>query len=211
MNCLTACINYDDFLAVTLPLNRRFFDRMVVVTCGGDDRTKSLLKSFSDVEVFVTEAFFYLGHRFNRGRAFEEALDFLGREGWICLMDADIVLPDKACFMGVKKGFLYSAKRRDLQEFSSLEGLDWSKLPYGVGGAPSCYGYLQVFHARDSVLVSRPWIPLEHPNVNGSDDFFMRKWSVERRKNLPFEVLHLGEEMVNWRGRASPRWIEVNL
>jgi hypothetical protein len=84
-------VNYDDFLAWTLPLNKDIFNKLVVVTCEDDWNTANLCRHY-DVECVKTNIF-KDKDKFPKGKAINIGLDHLSRQGWICHLDSDIVLP----------------------------------------------------------------------------------------------------------------------
>src|SRR4051812_12870487 len=90
---ITACVNYSELLAVTLPINMRHMTECLVVTSPGDHATQDIACSIPNVKVFETMAFFEGGSRFNKGYALELGFSELGRHGWIVIFDSDIVFP----------------------------------------------------------------------------------------------------------------------
>jgi hypothetical protein len=95
IECVIVCVNYGDYLAWTLPLNLRHFDKIVVVTTFTDTQTQDLCK-FYDVECVVTHSFYQGGAKFKKSCGINEGLARLDRDGWAVHMDADIVLPPRA-------------------------------------------------------------------------------------------------------------------
>src|SRR5580692_269178 len=91
MKAILVSVDYADILAVTLPYNRHHFDEVYVVTTPGseDGRVAKQLGA----EVWGTTAFYDDGAVFNKWKALEEALDVMGRDGWLCVMDADVLWP----------------------------------------------------------------------------------------------------------------------
>lgn len=75
-------------------------------------------------DTYGTNAFYDNGAVFNKWAALEEGLDVLGRKGWICLMDADVVWPEKVT-LNLEPGKLYSPLRRMHES-------------YGQGYDPKC-------------------------------------------------------------------------
>ncbi len=205
---LTVCVDYDDFLAVTLPRNKRHFTRTLVVTSPADTRTQELARR-EGVECYVTDAFYCDGAAFNKGAAVEEAFDALGRDGWICVWDADIVMPDDIAIEQMDRGCLYTPARcllDDPQQFS--DGMDWSTLP--VPTQPHEFdGYFQLFNGS---AIPPPWYGTDWAHAGGCDSDFQFRFPVENRRRAPFLVLHMGTEGMdgtrigrNWCGRVTPR------
>jgi SAM-dependent methyltransferase len=208
---LVVCVEYDDFLAVALPRNMRHFSRTLIVTSPADTRTQELAKRCG-AECHVTDAFYRDGAAFNKGAAIEEAFDVLGRDGWICVWDADVVMPDSMDVPSMSRNCLYVPIRRLLEhpkEFS--DDLDWGNLASPT--QPNEFdGYCQIFHA--SAIEDKPWYGVDWSHAGGGDSDFQSKFPEANRRRAPFEVLHLGTEGIkelgsrvglNWRGRVTPR------
>lgn len=209
MNALIVCVEYHDFLMITLDYNRHHFERVMVVTTPRD-RNTIVVAEQNDAEVFETEAFYDDGADFNKYKAMELALDQFGRcggkDGWMCFLDADVmwpkVLPPEVQF---QPGFLYSPLcyiMRDLSQPIPEED-DWPKLGMR-GNRGEWAGYTQIFHTRDRVLGTPPWHQTDWKHAGGGDSFFQFKWGKRRKKRPPFQVLHLGPQCNNWCGRATP-------
>ena len=207
MKALTVCVDYDDLLALTLPRNLQHLEEVLVVTAPQDERTKALVEETRGARCYITDAFYRGGAQFNKGAAVEEAFDQLGREGWMCIIDADTLLPQAVSWPN-EVGFIYSAPRRMCREqdkaVAAVETYDWSGFKLGSDGEPA--GYLQVFHARDPAIAgARPWYGLGWKGANGCDSDFSARWGRKKWRSLPFEVLHLGDDNLNWWGRQTKR------
>ena len=93
IEAITVCVNYSDFLAATLPINRRQFDRLIVVTDAKDLHTH---------DVSARDNVFTLAIRlceagtgvFSKAVAINHAIDkYPGGADWLCILDADVALP----------------------------------------------------------------------------------------------------------------------
>lgn len=216
MRAITISVDYADYLAVTLPYNRHHFEDMMVVTSMTDDRTVSIARQ-NDCQWLCTDAFYRDGATFNKWIALEEGLDALGREGWIAVIDADILWPRKIDCPALEMGNIYGpAGRRmwtnqtpytDLIEWAAKGNSvdEWGQdMPRHPTSGREVAGYTQIFHASDQHLGEPPWYETNWRHAGGADSFFPRKWPEENRIHLPFEVLHLGESGQNWHGRCTP-------
>lgn len=221
MKAITVCVQFHDYLAITLPRNLRFFKRFLVVTHRDDLDTRYLIADFQEqcpaLGVFCTDAF-YRKTRFNKGLALEEGFDRLGRDGWLCVMDADVVLSpafaDATEYL--EPGNIYAPKerRKAVDPLTMVEYADqpvlWddleiiSEMRLQTHGQDGGAGYCQIFHADDPVLAEYPWYPTHWVHAGGCDTEFFSKWPPEKRKRLDFPVLHLGEERHHWCGRRGP-------
>lgn len=204
LKAIVICVEYDDLLEISLPRNLRHFSELVVVTAPQDERTQQLVRGFPGVRCHVTDAFYRYGAKFNKGLAMEEGFDVLGRDGWILIWDADIVLPAEMTLPSLEPGNLYGVHRRMLHDAQQWrDDLDWTRLP--LEGDRIVAGYFQLFHADDPHLQSRPWYDVTYNHAGGGDAYFQHLWPEERKVWLPFEVLHLGPRGRNWFGRATVR------
>jgi len=207
MRAITISVEYDDLLAITLPRAARHFERICVVSTPTDRATADVVAGVENAELFTTDVFYARGASFNKGAAIEQAFDVVGRSGWLCLFDADIVFPPAVLPQArLKIGKLHAPRRRlclDPHEFH--DDADWRQWP--IFGDFEHAGYCQIFHADDPVLRTRPWHPTGWANAS-SDSWFQAKWSRHNKVWLPFDawhVVHLGEPGRNWHGRCTRR------
>lgn len=200
---ITVCVNYDDLLEITLVRNMRHLAECVVVTSPNDEKTKAVCARVPNVRVFETDAFYRYGAKFNKGLAIEEGFDFLGREGWILIFDADTLFPDSMP-ISLKKGRLYGAPRKILPDPKQwAPEYNWKSA--NLSNDKSFPGYFQLFNANDPVITKRPWYDVTFTHAGGCDGYFESRWLSENKVRLPFHVLHLGPRDSNWFGRASVR------
>jgi hypothetical protein len=212
LRAIMVAVDYGDLLAVTLPWNRHHFSEVHVVTepkCEAEVRELCIV---NHAEVHVTDLFYAKGATFNKWSALEWALDCIGRTGWLCLMDADVLWPKEAP-LEPKLGELWSPLRR--------------MAPWPIPGPlidpirplpPECHwslypihrnvnewaGYSQVFHAQDPNLPAPPWHEVDWVHAGGADSFFQARWPAAQKRRPSWECLHLGEAGKNWYGRATP-------
>lgn len=205
MRAITVAVDYTDLLAVTLMYNRHHFEEVWIVTDGGSAPSViELADKYSNVRVVVTDLFYQNGAVFNKWAALEYGLDMMGRHGWICVHDADVLWPVNLPQWRLDVGCLYTPLRRMFTDLRlpvppEAEWAKWPLHPQQVEWA----GYTQVFHADDPVLQARPWYE-GWKHAGGADSFFQRRWPANRKLRPPFEVLHLGESGKNWCGRVTP-------
>lgn len=207
MKAITVCVEYDDLLDITLRRNVRHFEEVLVVTSPEDLKTQEIALSVPKVRLYITDVFYTDGCPFRKAAAIEEAFDVLGREGWICLLDADTLLPPIIEVSDFLVGYLYSPLRRLLLNPAQwTENLDWTKLPYGPEAQYALFsGYCQIFHADDPAVRARPWYNSKWMHAGGCDTEFERRWAPFHKERPGFEVLHLGQLDTNWCGRVTAR------
>ncbi len=219
---ITTCVNRAQYLRHTLPTWRLHSDNILVVTTFGDYDTHQVALD-NDVQLFHTDAFFFDGTQkkyvydgtvFNKSRALEYGFDALGRDGWMLILDADIVLPKSTHGGGINPGCgwlgtlfyssmfdpacLYSPWRRvhslfDPDKDEVPSEADWKN--FDICSADVKYdeyaGYFQLFHADAQ---TPPWYnPTKYKTAGGCDTEFWTRWKKDRRVRITdFEVLHLG-------------------
>lgn len=214
MKAIMVSVNYADLLTITLPYNRHHFDKIVVVTSMRDPETHRVALE-NGATVCQTEAFYENGAIFNKFRAMEEGLDVLGRDGWICIMDADVLWPKEVsnynplaktfkCYP--QEGKLYTPRRRMFEDVTLPipQESEWGNYPL-QSQSREFAGYTQIFHGSDPALGKAPWHETNWRHCGGADSFFQAKWKEENKIRPPWEVLHLGPAGANWCGRATPR------
>lgn len=206
IKAITICVDYDDFLRLTLPRTLQHVDKFLIVTSNADTRTQQLAAEYG-VDCFTTDAFYEDGAAFNKGRAMEQGFDVLGRDGWILILDADIVLPKQLPPLDLQIGKMYTPRRRILSNvdgMSSLPDIPDVQIPIRVEHGN--FGYFQLFHADDpAVRTRRPWYQTDWIHAGGADSVFEKFWRPQNKSGLPFEVIHLGDPDQNWFGRVRPR------
>lgn len=201
MKAITVCVDYADRLSLTLPWNFVHFQEVLVITSPGDAETEGVVKSVPNARLYRTDAFYRNGADFNKGLAIEEGFDVLGRDGWICHLDADVALPRRMDLPELDPQRLYLCRRR-LADTVTVVPADWGE--YEIQEEELHHpGYFQLFHSDARVLQNRPWYPVDWRHAGGSDTEFNEKWAGRQRVCLPFEVLHLGRPFQNWCGRGG--------
>ena len=217
MKAIITCVDYDDYLSITLPHNKQYFENILIITSKADATTQKLAKE-QEVELLVTNSFYENGDVFNKGRAINRALPAL-KDQWICHLDADIWYhtppPEETNLI---KGNIYGCSRLMCPNKAAwncyLDGgstKKWRKF------SPSYFqldnqiinqylplGYTQIFFNDNNVAY-----PENSSDASESDLRF--SLSFNEQICLPYSVIHLppiGEiaEGANWRGRVTPRF-----
>jgi len=206
---ITVSVEYDDLLEITLHRAAQVLDKIVVVTTPEDHATLAIVARVPNAVVYCTDAFYRDGAAFNKGRAIEEGLDFLGRRGWILSFDADIVLPaDFPPEHQRYKRVLYAPWRRILDDPTQhghyADPATWRKLPR-YEETWEFAGACLLFHADAPHLGEPPWFGVTWEAAQGYDTEFFFKWPEKHRKRWDYDVLHLGRHTQNWYGRRTPK------
>lgn len=113
LRIIVTCVDFADFLALTLPWNRHHWKEVVVLTSHHDEATVKIAKA-NGASVYQTDAFYFRGAKFNKFMALEECINFFGRHGVMGFVDADIFWPKRMPYINWCRGYIYSFKRRRL-------------------------------------------------------------------------------------------------
>jgi len=220
MRSVVVSVDYADFLAVTLPRNAPHFTSTLVVTTPADTATQSVVNSVVNAECFKTDAFYRgEGAIFRKWLALGEALEYMQADpyqydDWLCVWDADVVMPEFMDAWGIgdakdrerDQDSLYVPRRRMLRDPAAFtDSLDWQSL--SLHPEREFPGYFQCFSAQAKSLegvAPVDWYDGSWSHCGGADSFFALRFPESHRRRPPFEVLHLGEDGVNWCGRSQP-------
>jgi DNA-binding NarL/FixJ family response regulator len=123
MRAILVSVDYDDLLALTLPYNRHHFETVTVITSSANAESVTAICQQHRADVVVTDLFYAKGAIFNKWAALEYGLDRIGRKGWLCLMDADVLWPQylsESPGVGVlwrwlRPGYLFTVTKSSLQ------------------------------------------------------------------------------------------------
>jgi hypothetical protein len=204
IQALTVSVNYADFLECIAP-NLRHFERWLVVTDEKDTRTQEVCRRHG-MDVLFSKRLYEMGAAFHKAAALNEGLEALDQDGWVAVMDSDILLP------------------RDFRERLDAQDLDPAGL-YGLAGRRVCptlaefralaahepwadnliyttfvIGYFNLFHLGQE----RNRYP-DHGSDDAStyDVLFSEAFPPAQRHYLPMVCLHAGDASQNWRGRTT--------
>ena len=114
IEAVISCVHYADYLAETLPENKKHFDWLTVVTSNDDKETLELCRRLS-VTCYATGKFQKAGESFNKAAGINHGLKYLRYHDWVMHLDADTVLSPSAGFWLRKKqldrGKIYGVDR----------------------------------------------------------------------------------------------------
>jgi hypothetical protein len=196
---VVVCVNYDDFLEVSLAANRKMFKDYIVVTSPDDKNTQSLCERHQvDCRVYDS---FYENARFNKSGALnwvQRDLHAKHPDKWVLILDSDIILPPTFPrwfdLRLLDKSKLYGFRRKDFltpEDFISKRGT--------IVEEEKCVGYFQLYYDK------RKFYPQFSESASWCDILFKRMFEVEFVSESLY-VYHLGEMFANHNGRVSGKW-----
>jgi hypothetical protein len=225
ISTVISCVNYDDFLSLTLSRTLGVLDDVTILTAPDDDATIALAQRHG-VRVLATDA--WRSGSFNKAKSLNEWLaqldDAEPEESWCLTLDADILLPAGVTIdvRGLDPATLFGARRRmcdseagwhaliagarapdsfPLDVASVWQGRVWMLPTANPAGLQGC------FHLWNRALGAGDRRFTEAPSAGDYDVAFALSFPEERRAFLAeYDILHLGECRTNWQGRRSSRW-----
>lgn len=202
---ISICVDFNDLLELTLPYNRHQFERFLVVTHPEDEAVIETTK-LHGAELLLTEVFYSRGAKFNKWAALQQGLDFLNHDGWLCIIDCDIAIPQQVYKqLEPKASCLYTPRRLDCRILR--DGIPpekhWRRYK-PVNMKEGFEGYFQMFHTSYEGLQERPWFRNDWDWAGTGDTIFQRRWPDKQQVRPPWNVMHLGIPYANWTGRVQP-------
>jgi hypothetical protein len=228
IEAVIVCVDYDDYLSITLPRHAQMFDELIVITSSKDQNTQTLCSSLG-VKCLVTDLFYDNNDIFNKGKAINAGLQMLSLDDWVLFFDADVLLPKNFRSLinqqELNPGNLYYTGRvnakNDKNQITAY--LDNDSIPNNwiIKGneyfdqAP--HGYFQFVNQKASIIktLGKKWYPEIFNNAGDCDLQFSKIWPEQKQTLLPqpqFTVVHLPHDSsihtrgTNWFGRKSPRF-----
>lgn len=203
---LTVCVNYSDFLRLSIGRWMKHLKSLTIVTSPSDLETPKLAEEYG-ARLFVTNSFYADGAKFNKGRAMEEArLAMPEWEDWFLFFDADVV-PEEDWFIrlwgaNLAPGKLYGAYRYQCDNAANLDWRLWPRIPDALCDG----GYFHLFHTSDpragAGVQERPLLETCWAHCGVYDSHFSQRWDPELRALSPVRLAHVGERE-NWTGRGD--------
>jgi hypothetical protein len=204
INAITICVNYADYLKLTLPENLDFFDTCLVVTDYNDKETEEICSKYEQVTVLKTDAFYKNNAPFAKSAGINAGLKLLPKDEWVVHWDADMLVGKN--FESVKK----LTKLDQTKLYGPHEKLHTQKNEMGSNhhsGGTACAGFFQLFHA--SQLDKVGGYPETSKDCSCDDTLFSLQFNSV--SYIDFQIFHLGPTAesrmpnVNWKGRKSCR------
>lgn len=234
LEAVIVCVNYSDFLRVTLPQNKKHFDKIVVVTDKNDQETVQVCLE-NNVSYIQTDDFYRDGGekpKPNKSIGINAGLSQLDLDGWVLQIDADIWLPsftrrmlecidlDGTCIYGIDRMMCGSKQQWD--EFVKSNKLVHDRFLLHLDYFPIGNRIVQL---NSDSYFPIGFFQLWNPNISGvktykeepgtgferTDILHVRQFAKNHWKFIPEIVcIHLASDGSfngqNWNGRASKRF-----
>jgi len=216
ISAIIVCVDFDDFLAETLPYTKNFADNIYIITADDDLVTQKLCKK-EKVYCLKTPR---TKPQFQRGKYINYGFDEIPKNGYFVISDADTVIPmgsrQKVENMSLNKNSLYGTQRKECDSYEQ-----WKQYKdFGIESElyfrrASHMGFFQMFHTdffKDKNFLRYPddtEIYIRKDKIKGGSFVFSRQF--ETRIKMPFcpivlnNVENLGQ---NREGRTTKRFGE---
>lgn len=198
---VTTCLNYSQYLKITLPANIKFFDKFYVITSSTDKETIEVCKELNNNKVVIveTEAFFEKGAGFYKSKALNVVLDTLDRQQdlWCVILDADIIIPE--CFKAVE---LDTLSKDNIYSYKREKGNTKFNDTFVVG-------YFQLFNTSSHYYLHN--YDLQFITACGGDVIFSAQWP--QSNNIIFDtgiIKHISIPSVDWCGTHTELKNNIN-
>ena len=207
LNGVVVCSGYSDMLSWTLPINKKYFDWLEVVTSKDDTQTQAVcIREGVSWYAAEKELIQLNGASFNKGALINKGLDIIAQDmndkcDMALLFDADIILPDdlrdKLDTYSYDPNVIYFAGRFNIPEVNREEWLKtYSETRQGLNKCSFLhsdpFGYFQLFSPLATQFKGQwPNVYSEaFHNAGGCDFEFARKFD-DKKQALDVAVLHI--------------------
>lgn len=202
IEAITICVNYADYLDLTLPENKSFFDNYIVVTSHSDKDTVNICNKYG-VQVVQTDDF-YKDASFRKGAGINVGLSHIVYSDWVALIDADILMGENTGSIihnveNLNKRYVYGP----VNKFHSTTNIVGSNAHWG---GKACAGFFQLFNVSIFQGQQR-YHPCGSKDCSEDDIKFSRLF--DKVEYVDITAIHLGptsedgKPNVNWKGRKS--------
>lgn len=190
IHAVTVSVDYSEELSRSIGRWISSLASLTVVTAARDEATISLARE-AGASLHVTDAFWLGGALFNKGRAIQEAREFLPPHDWHLFLDADVVPPsdwlEAIEDANPQAGWLHGALRRK-QDGTPIDDHEMA-------------GFFHLFHSSDPR--GKPPLELDWLHAGNYDSAFIHRWGKPLQRILPLSLEHIGEPRKNWCGKGN--------
>lgn len=207
LDVIIVSVNYNDLLAVSLPINKKVFDNITVVTSKEDSLCQRICQKFR-VNCVVTDSMYDDDSEFNKGKAINEGIKSVQNPDYILLLDADTIVQENIDLETLDDDVLYTSPRYICKSYKLLKSLLFeNKRPqdiFTIEGDKGI-GFFQLFNINNN-SINRDKVYPEFSSDASWDDLIFRD-KFPKRKSIDNRVIHLGDPYINWKGRKTNRFL----
>lgn len=207
IEAIIVCKNYSDYLSLTLPKNRSYFDEIYVVSDKNDLNTKKICEIY-DARFIEYNQFNKNGAIFNKGGAIQEAINNLKYKDWVVFLDCDIIIkePFKDKLTDVNK--FYGSYRRFIPTLKDYQNINTNKPENFEAIEGSGCGFFQCVNFNHPSFKAGAYYPDSYSAEQVDIDFlkmfcpFVNN-EYKKLERMGIELWHLGSHGINNNGRSE--------
>lgn len=202
---IITCVNYDDYLDLSLKHNIDKAPNIHVATVIEDQKTTSVCSKYGVRILFLKTAYNHTSKYLSHSKAINEAYSQLENKKFVLLLDADIILrkPISEDYLNVG-GISCMKYRVILRNFNDYYNFfyDKSKIRVMEIEKNNGYGYFQLFDSDAEHIKNKEKI-YDESILNGRGEDTNFSHSFKNYKELIKHSVHLGTSSDNWWGRVT--------
>jgi hypothetical protein len=122
IEAIIICKSYADYLDITLPINKKYFDNIIIVTAKDDYKTQEICFNNS-LNWLVYDDFNKNGAKFNFGGARQFGLNHSKYRDWIVFIDSDVIIEEDFRDRLIDKDKFYGSYRRFIPTIRDYQDL----------------------------------------------------------------------------------------
>jgi hypothetical protein len=206
LDILIISVNYNDYLLLSLNNNIKYFENITIITSSDDILCQKICEKFG-IKCLITNVMYEDGDYFNKGKAINFGLKNIENPDLVLILDADIVITKEIDLDTLNDGIFYYTGRYfcdDYETYKKWENNQIDLKEIGEYESNNGLGYFQLFKYDSSKLY-----PKNFKDAGWSDLVFRDKFP--KRIKIENDVIHLGENYKNWKGRKSERFIDDDI
>lgn len=210
VDAIIICNGYSDYLELTLPENKKYFDHIIVVTDNNDILTQKVCMK-NNIKFVFYDGWNNFDAKFNFGGARAHGFKFIEYCDYICYIDADILIKEDFRHKLIDVNKFYGSYRRFIPTYNDLQLLnkhETNQNNYEAIEGSGC-GFFQIFNYYNINCQANEWkLYQDSYSAENTDIDFLKIFCplVEHDPNLVrmnIELWHLGPHGTNNEGRSE--------
>lgn len=195
---IVTSVNMDDYLSVTISINRPLFDKFFILTSPEDAKTRDICVKHGAEPILYGQFFGRSDCAFGKSGAMRHAQNIIHGEypeKWVLFLDTDVLLPEQMATLDVSsfnERWLYGMERFSVHSFDEYK----NKKRHAC--KDNFAGYFQLYKRKDI---------LYDPDGHAGKDWVFRD-KFPRRFLIPdMHMIHIGRRQIHWDGRHGKRLV----